>query len=205
MANTKKTTKNQKSQPAKLTYNDIIDIVEYLVKTKCRNYTFDCFEPDDIAQEIRLICLKSLNHFDSEKVEEEKRVNFFGRCVDNALKNLKRDKYIRYSSPCPGDCELLHGDDEELSKICKKWFRHQQNLQRKINIKHPVSLELFGELTDSKFEEQIEINDLKKYLIERIDKSLRSALVAIMSGNKKSVSIRDRKKVQACVERILQK
>lgn len=202
LANTKKT-KTSNQEINKLSYDDISDIVEYLVKTKCRTYAFDCYSPEDIAQEIRLICFKVLTHFDADKVEEAKRVNFFGRCVDNALKNLKRDKYIRYSSPCDGDCELLHGNDAELSKVCKKWLKHQDKIQRKKNIKHPISIELLGDIRDTQFEKIIETEDMKRYLIDKIDDSLRPALMHILNGNKKNVSVRERRRVQGFVKRIL--
>ena len=74
-----------------VTYDDIEEIVEYLVRTKSRSYSFDCYEPADIAQEIRIICMLKLDKFDPEKVQPDKWQNFFGRCVDNGLKNLKRD------------------------------------------------------------------------------------------------------------------
>lgn len=202
LANLKK--KTTKSKSKQLKYEDITEIVEYLVKTKSWNYTFDCYSPEDIAQEIRLICFKVLTHFDAEKVEEGKRVNFFGRCVDNALKNLKRDKYIRYSSPCDGDCEMFHRDDKELSIVCKKWLKHQDKIKRKRNIRHPISIELLGDIRDTDFEKQIETDDIKRFLLDRVDKSLKPALLNIFNGNKKSVSIRDRRKVQIFVKRILQ-
>lgn len=198
--NSKKRKKNPNNN---LSYEEISSIVEYLVKVKSNNHVFDCYNEDDIGQEIRLICFKALNHFDSDKVEKSKRVNFFGRCVDNALHNLKRDKYIRYSNPCNGDCELLHGEDEELGKVCKKWRKHQEKIKRKKNIKHPISIEILGDIKDTQFEKIIEMEDIKMYLLSNIDSSLRQGLLDILSGNKKSVSSRDKKKIQIFVRRML--
>ena len=197
------TTKNKKSQ-TKLTYSDIEPIVEYLVKVKSHNHTFDCWTADDIGQEIRLICLKALTHFDVDRVEPTKWKNYFGRCVDNALFNLKRDNYIRFQTPCNSDCELLHSDDEELEKICKKWINHQVKIAKQKNIKHPVNIDIVGDVRDYRFEKQLEVEDTKKYLLKNIEPSLRRNLKIIMDGNGKSVPKSERIKIQANVKILLE-
>ncbi len=204
MENSKKT-KTKKTQSKTLEYKDIEDIVEYLVRVKSRDYTFDCYEPNDIGQEIRLICFKALNHFDFGKVNQDKLVNFFGTCVDNRLKNLKRDRYIRYQSPCSSDCKMLHGEDPntELSKICKKWLRHQAGIVQKRIIKNPVSIEIVGDIRDNKFEKLIEAEDIKRFLIDKIEDHLRPGLLKILMGHGKQVSIKKRKEIQASVKYIL--
>lgn len=185
-------------------YKDIESIVEYLVKVKSRDYTFDCFEANDIGQEIRLICFKALNHFDFAKVKEDKLVNFFGKCVDNRLRNLKRDRYIRFSSPCNSDCDMLHGEkDSELNQVCKKWLRHQERIEKQKVIKNPVSIELVGELKDNGFEKYIEAEDIKRFLIDNIEDSLRPGLIKILTGNSKKVPIKYRREIQASVKIIM--
>lgn len=148
-----------------LSYSDIEDIVEYLVKTKSRTYSFDCYTEEDIGQEIRIICFRALDHFDINRVKEDKWQNFFGRCVDNALKNLKRDNYLRTSPPCKGDCGFLHGDQfiNEAGRICKRWLRFRNNLHRKIKVRHPIPIEVIGDnVKDSNHEKEIESRDLEK-------------------------------------------
>jgi len=201
---TSEKTNETKSSPSP-TYKDIENIVEYLVKVKSRDYTFDCFEADDIGQEIRIICFKALNHFDFAKVKEDKLVNFFGRCVDNRLRNLKRDRYIRFSSPCNSDCNMLHGgeEDTELSQICKRWLKHQNRIEKQKIIKNPVSIELVGELKDNKFEKLIEAEDIKRFIIDNIEEKLRPGLLKILTGNGKKVPIRYRREIQASVRLIM--
>lgn len=201
MANSKKT--NKKKSIDKLTYDDIEDIVEYLVSTKAWNNTFDCWSVDDIAQEIRIICFKALTHFDSNKVKDGKHVNFFGRCVDNALMNLKRDNYVRYKKTCDGECELLHGNDAELSKVCNKWMQEQEKIKIKLSIRHPIDIDVVGDIRDSDFEEMIEVKDIKQYLLKNIDESLKPALMNILGGNKRGVDSKDRRKIQLFVKRML--
>lgn len=194
------------NQPKELTYDDIAEIVEYLVRTKCYQNTFDCYDSEDISQEIRLICLKALEHFDVSRVKM-KLVNFFGRCVDNALKNLKRDNYIRYNAPCDQDCSYLHGDeyiDGDLAKVCRRWIKYRHNIQNKINIKHPVSVETVSEtLSAPNFEHEVETRDLRDYLLSRIDEDLRPYFVNILEGDRRDVPAKYRHKIQRFIKKLM--
>jgi len=72
-----------------LEYNDIHDIVEYLIKAKSAKIkTIGIYDSDDIAQEVRVKCFKIINKFSSSKGSA---VNFFGVCIDNSLTDLKED------------------------------------------------------------------------------------------------------------------
>lgn len=194
----------KKKKKSKLSYDDISDIVEYLVKVKSHTYTFDCYAEDDIGQEIRLICFNALDHFDMSKVNEEKLVNFFGTCVDNALKNLKRDRYIRVTPPCNSGCKQLHSESDDLQQVCKRWLNFKANLQRKITVKHPISLERIGDnVRDYNAEQEVEIEDMKRFLLARIDSSLKPALHTIMYGNPDEVSLRERRLIQVFIQEIL--
>jgi len=211
LANTEKKKKKKSKRPlqTEVTYDDIAHIAEYLVKTKCRNYTFDCWAEDDIAQEIRLICFKALAHFDVARVKPDKWQNFFGRCVDNGLKNLKRDNYLRASPPCSGDCGFLHGDGEEenaiLGRVCKRWLRFKKNLKRKIKVLHPIPIEIIGDsVKDFNAERDLETRDLQDHLMSRMPITLRAPLMKMLNGKDKEVSRKDKQKVREYVNRILE-
>ncbi len=195
------------SQSKNLSYKDIEKIVEYLVKTKSRIYSFDCYTEEDIGQEIRIICFRALDHFDITRVKEDKWQNFFGRCVDNGLKNLKRDNYLRTSPPCKGDCGFLHGDQymNELGRICKKWLKFRKNLQRKIKVKHPIPIAVIGDnVKDGNQEKEIESRDLEKYVLESVPEELRSNLRLMLDGHGKNVPRKEKKRIQELVKRILE-
>lgn len=186
------------------TYKDIEHIVEYLVNVKSRNYTFDCYTYDDIAQEIRIICFRALKHFDINRVKEDKWQNFFGRCVDNALKNLKRDNYLRTSSPCRGDCGFLHGDEyigNHLGKVCNRWLKFRKNLQRKMKVMHPKPIEIIGDnIKDNNQEKEVEMRDLENHVIESIPEELRKYFRMMISGKSKEVPRKYKKKIQDLVK-----
>lgn len=210
MVNSKKKTKKTKKEKKpvkKPKYSDIEHIVEYLVKTKSRAASFDCYSPEDIGQEIRIICFRALDHFDITRVKEDKWQNFFGRCVDNGLKNLKRDKFLRTSPPCKKDCEFLHGDeylDNALGAVCKRWLRFRKNLQRKIKIRHPIPIDIIGDnIKDTSHEKEIEASDLEKHLLSSIPSFLRGNLRLMLDGKAKLVPRKEKKKIQELVRTLL--
>lgn len=182
----------------KLTYKDIEPIVEYLVKVKSKQNTFDCWDVEDISQEIRIICLNALEEFDHKRATDEKHIlNYFGRCVDNRLKNLKRDNYIRYTPP-----QINENDSED--EMLEKYIRYQEYISRKENIKHPVNIELVGEMP-VKFdaEEQIIAEDIKTHLLDNIKDNLKAPLKNIIDGAKKDISNKTKKEIQDSVKDIL--
>jgi hypothetical protein len=206
----KKAAKKKKVKRPKQTdvkYDDISEIVEYLVRTKRHNYTFDCWSEDDIAQEIRIICFKALDHFDVSRVKPDKWKNFFGRCVDNGLKNLKRDNYIRYSPPCKGDCGLIHADERTQANIgivCKRWMKFKDNLKRKIRVLHPIHIDIVGDsVKDVNTNNEVDTRDLQDYLISKMPEELKVPLMKMVDGRSKEVSRKNKQKVRECVDRIL--
>lgn len=69
------------------------------IAARMRGQTFAYFEPDDVAQEVRLICLRALDKYEAQAGPLE---NYLQRCVTNRLKNVKRDRYFRPTAGRPG-------------------------------------------------------------------------------------------------------
>ena len=201
-----KTEKIEKDRPAD--YKDIEDIVEYLVKVKSRFYAFDVYTDEDIAQEIRIICFKALEKFDPDKVGgRDKWQNFFGRCVDNGLKNLKRDNYIRASFPYRKKLENLDESDnsKEAVKIRNLWNKFQDGIKAKLGIIHAKSINVIGSdrIPNDKFEQEMEYRDLERYILEKADDAIVEPLSLILAGRSKEVSKGDKRKVHAFIRRIM--
>lgn len=200
-------TKKTETKKSKISYEDITDIVEYLVRTKSRSYSFGCWAPEDIAQEIRLICFKAIEHFNPDRVKPDRWKNFFGRCVDNGLKNLKRDNYLRTSPPVRVNFDDMTPDEIiEFKKTqdYTRWQRFQKNLQRKLRILHPIPIDILGDtIKHARFEEELEYKDLERYVIDSIAAELRMSLRKMLNGEGKNVSKRDKRKIQAFVKRLL--
>lgn len=193
-------------QPHNLQYEDIHEIVEYLVRTKSQGYTFDCYARDDIAQEIRIICFKALDKLDLDRVKDGKLQNFFGRCVDNGLKNLKRDNYIRTSSPHKKKFERLDDNDKsaEAEEVREKYGRHQKRIKRRLAIKHAISIDGLGDLINNdRFAREMEYKDLERYLLEKASDDILVPLKLILSGRNGEVSRKEKRRVQQFVKKTL--
>lgn len=199
-------TNNQKKTKHNLKYDDITHIVEYLVRTKSAGYAFDCYTKEDIAQEIRIICYRSLEKLDPERVKDGKLQNFFGRCVDNGLKNLKRDNYVRASSPYKKKFEQLDENDKspDAELIRAKWQHHQNGIKRKLAIKHAVPIDGLSELINNdRFDREMEYKDLERYLVEAASDDIVKPLMLILNGRIKDVSRNEKRKVQQFVKKML--
>lgn len=198
--------KRASKKKGEVTYDDIKDIVEYLVRTKSYSYKFDCWEPDDIAQEIRIICLSKLEKFDPEKTQPDKWQNFFGRCVDRALMNLKRDNYVRTSSPYKKKFQQLNESDKspEAEKIRERYAAFQARIKERLSIIHAKPLCLIGEISrETDFEQDLEYKDLEEHLLDSAPNHLKIPLRLMLSGKAKKVTRREKRKVQSYVKSML--
>jgi hypothetical protein len=197
----------QAATPKEIKYSDIEDIVEYLVSTKSHSFSFDVYGADDIGQEIRIICFKALQHFDTARIEKERWTNFFGRCVDNGLKNLKRDNYIRPATPCPPECSFLHGEEyltDQIDGVCKRWLGQKEKIQKRISVIHPVNIESIGDIIrDGKEDKEAVYRDLKNYLLEKLAPELHGPFNEMLEGRGSKLTLNQRRKVQKAVKGLL--
>ncbi len=87
---------NKLKDKDKLAYEDIQELVEYLVLTNSYKYTFDGFGPEDIAQEIRKKCFLLIEKWNKDKAQQSGNpIWWFGRSIQNHLRNLRRDNNIK--------------------------------------------------------------------------------------------------------------
>ena len=73
-----------------LCYADVAEDIERLVSMKVNLYKIPGFDRDDIAQEIRLVCVKAIDKWDASK-NNSTPFHFLARCADNRLRNMVRD------------------------------------------------------------------------------------------------------------------
>ena len=190
-----------------LKYEDISDIVEDLVKAKSRQYAFGFYEPADIGQEIRAICFKVLPKYDATRVEKEKIKNFFGRCVDNGLRNLKRDNYVRSASPYKAQFASLEDSDqsEAAQHIRTMWGEFQRRIKVRLGIVHAEQLSVIGDHVDeTSFDEKMEYNDLERYLVENAPPNIAEDLLLMLEGHIKGIAPKNRQRVRRYVEIMLE-
>ena len=164
----------EKAALGTLEYSDIHSIVEYLIKAKSAKIkTIGIYDPDDIAQEVRVKCFKIMHKYASNKGSA---VNFFGVCIDNALIDLIRRHTLRKSNVCfyclfniRGVCQYYENVDE-----CKKYSRFLTNKSSKevIYLLRGNSEFEWGEIVGKKYTEvnsynlESKILEIREFLTE---------------------------------------
>lgn len=184
-----KRTIEKKSLPQKknLTYNDVEDIIEELVRVKAHKATFDCWDVDDIAQEIRIICLNALKKFDYKKADTRQKIkNYLGTSVDNRLFNLRRDKHIRFAPPfSKRKVQELDENPESDPENYEKLKAFRKTLEKKKIVKNTISISMFSDLRDARNNfSEIEARDFISHIIENVNEDLRNSILSFLNGEK---------------------
>lgn len=94
-------------------YEEQLQLVETIVSLKKGKYKFPGVDPEDTAQEIRIICWEALSRFSPEKVGKSV-FHFVARCVDNRLYNQFRGVYLDNNPPC-----LRCPEWNKQTKVCE--------------------------------------------------------------------------------------
>lgn len=94
-------------------YDEHSSLVETIVSLKKGKYRFPGVDPEDIAQDIRVICWEALSRFDPLKVGKSV-FHYVAKCVDNRLYNQFRGIYLDNNPPC-----LRCPEWDKSTKTCK--------------------------------------------------------------------------------------
>ena len=80
-----------------ITYDDVINIIEYVANVH-KNKKFGFMTEDDIASQVRLICLQQLKFYDKTKaigIDTKKNLEkWLNKIIKNRLKNFYRDNCL---------------------------------------------------------------------------------------------------------------
>jgi len=136
-------------------YTDISDIVEALVHTEGRRYPIPGLEHDDIAQEIRMECLRVLPYFDSSRIGPSP-FKYLQTCVRNFLYNMRRGIWVPNNPPCVR-CPLWDRIRRTctIDEIgCEKIVQYRENMASKADLRRPSSLE--NDVLDNGQDENVE-------------------------------------------------
>ena len=124
------------------TYSDISDIVEALTNIEGRRYPIPGYDHDDIAQEIRMECLRVLPYFDSSRIGPSP-YKYLQTCVRNFLYNMRRGIWVPNNPPCVR-CPLWDRIRRTctIQEIgCEKIVQYRENMAAKADLRRPSSLE----------------------------------------------------------------
>lgn len=148
-------------------YSDISDIVEALVHTEGKRYPIPGYDHDDIAQEIRMECLRVLPYFDAGRIGPSP-YKYLQTCVRNFLYNMRRGIWVPNNPPCVR-CPLWDRVRRTctIDEIgCEKIVQYRESMAAKADLRKPSSLE--DDVLDNYQDEQADAMLL--------DQSIRGAL-----------------------------
>ena len=119
------------------TYEDFSDIIDAAIKKqqyKWRLRAVRWFDFEDVEQIIKLHIAKKWHMWDQERPLEP----WIGRIISNQMRNLIRNHYGNYVTPCPKYQFADH--DPSTCPICSKW---EKTKKMGLELKIPLSTEDF--------------------------------------------------------------
>lgn len=181
-------------------YEDVSDIIEALVYTEGRKYPIPGVDFEDTAQEIRLECVRVLDHFDASRIGPSP-YKFLQTCVRNFLYNQRRGIWVPNNPPCVR-CPLW----DKANKLCTidevgcdKIVQYRENMATKANLKQPGSLEI--DIMDSEHEDEIDAMLLDESIRQALPEHLIEHYEALIVGQ--SVPSRVKKQIREIVMTVI--
>lgn len=189
-----------------ISYYEVEDLVERIVSMKKSKYQYPGHEPEDLAQDIRLIALEALKHFDSEKLGKSV-FHFVARCVDNGLYNKFRGVYLNNNPPCLRCPEYIKETRScAIDEVgCDRIISYRERMAKRRAIAAPLSYNAnleSEEEGDYSHQEGLAVGsttgvcDLDDTLRASIDPGLLSYYEMIVAGNSDAVPAHIKKQIQ---------
>ena len=196
-------------------YESVQDLVETIVSMKKAKYNFPGVDPEDLAQDIRMICWEKLeNKFEPDKVGKS-IFHFVARCVDNALYNKFRGIYLDNNPPCLRCPEYIK--ETKGCKIdevgCDRIVSYRNRMARRRAIAAPLSYNAcLNSDTDADFthygsfsvDSNTGVCDLDDTLRSELDEGLVPYYELMVKGDIEAVPMHYRRLVQRQVKLILE-
>lgn len=118
------------------------DVIEAIISTEGRKSIIPGMSFEDIAQEIRLECLRVLDAYNPKRIGPSP-YKYLITCIKNFLYNIKRGIYVPNNPPCTR-CPLW--DKKKRSCLideigCERITKYKNGMSKKAAIKMPNLLE----------------------------------------------------------------
>ncbi len=190
-------------------YEDATSLVETIVSLKKKKYQFPGVDPEDTAQDIRMICWEALSRFDPAKMGKSV-FHFIARCVDNRLYNKFRGVYLDNNPPCLRCPEYDKANKECLiDEIgCDRIVQYRTRMARRRAIAAPSSYSLDVEDSEAIPHSVVTgsltgVSDLSDELRSSLSPDLRSYYDRIINGDVEGISLTVIRRIQTHVKSVM--
>jgi len=165
-----------------LEYIEVSDVIEALINTEGRKYPIPGMDFEDIAQEIRMECIRVLRFYDSTRIGPSP-YKYLQVCIKNFLYNQSRGIWVPNNPPCVR-CPLW----DRIRKTCTinevgcdKIVKYRENMSTKAALKQPNSLEV--DITDNIHEEEVDAMMLDISIRNALPKHLHAYYDKLLNGD----------------------
>ncbi len=172
---------NAKNVPGK-TEEEVLKIIDDVVKTLAFNFTFGYYSYDDIAQEGRILALKILPKYNPKMPLQP----FIYRHIKNRLINLIRDKFHRSDNPCKICKNSVDGHTKHADgRYCKKYLTWKHLNATKSELCRPLDISNLDDTEEPtlRWEEPKETEDYNRISKEEIFSLIDIKLPANIRGD----------------------
>jgi DNA-directed RNA polymerase specialized sigma24 family protein len=147
-----------------ITYEAVAEDIERLVSMKVNLYVIPGFDRDDVAQEIRMVCVKALKKYDESK-NHSTPFHFLARCVDNRLRNMVRDN----AATLPKNKK----DDKKAQERVRK----KRALHSALSVGHDIPEDAIGD-----YNEMCNASDLREHVSQNLPKEIRPSFTLLIKS-----------------------
>lgn len=201
-----------------IAYNDATSLVETIVSLKKKKYQFPGVDPDDMAQDIRVICWEALSRFDQAKLGKS-IFHYVARCVDNRLYNQFRGVFLDNNPPCLRCPDYIKETKEcRIDEVgCDRIVQYRNRMARRRAIAAPTSYSVLDDGESEGLTEDVVIpnalttgsttgvSDLSDQLRAALPEDLKSYYDLVVAGHSDRVPTSALKNIQQIVKATLAK
>jgi len=164
-------------------YADVADVIEALAHKEGRARPIPGMDFEDVAQEIRLECIRVLQFYDASRIGPSP-YKYLQTCVRNFLYNQRRGIWVPNNPPCVR-CPLW----DKMRKTCTinevdcdKIVQYRQNMATKAALRQPNSLEF--DISDNHHEQELDAMVLDQSIRNAMPENLLEYYEKLLVGGK---------------------
>lgn len=184
------------------TYEEYSDVVESLIRTEGRPFLFPGLAQEDIAQEIRMECVRVMSKFDASRIGPSP-YRYLRQCVRNFLFNMRRGIYVPNNPPCVR-CPYWNRHNKTclIDEVgCQKIVDYRNNMRRKADIHNPGTLD--SEVLDYSVGASLDAIVLNDSIRDALPESLISDYEMMLEGRSSEVPLKSRRAIRRIVQELL--